>query len=128
MKERLDELTAMLAEEEKVSKLNMVLGLLVALLSGVIIGLLICPKRQRTKYIGCNNGCHNGNRYTDDDDCCDCEGGKCCGECDEERCCGETEYCGNEKCCCEEEPDDQTETGEENGPDEEKEKEYVRIK
>lgn len=121
MKERLDELTAMLAEEEKVSKLNMVLGLLVALLSGVIIGLLICPKRQRTKYIDC----YNGNRNADDD-CCDCEGGKCCEECEEERCCGETEYCGNEKCCCEEEPDDQT--VEENRPDGKKEKEYVRIK
>lgn len=125
MKERLDKLTAILAEEEKVSKLNMVLGLLVALLSGVIVGLLICPKRQRTKYIGCNNGSYNGSRNADDD-CCDCEGGKCCEECEEERCCGETEYCGNEKCCCEEGPDDQT--VEENKPDEEKEKEYVRIK
>lgn len=124
MKERWDELTAILAEEEKMSRLNLVLGLLVAFLTGVIAGFLICPKRQKTNYFGCNNGNNSGNSGACSDDCCDCEGGECCEECEEERCCGETKYCGSEKCCCEEGP----EYAEEEEQGEEKVKEYVKIK
>lgn len=106
MKEKWNELSAILAEEEKVSKLNMALGLLSALLSGVIIGFLLCPKRQKTSYYG-----HSSNNSYADGDC------GCMGEC----CCGE------EECCCEDEVDlMEDEDGREQ--DEKKEKEYVRIK
>lgn len=130
MKTRLDELTAILAEEKKLSKLNLILSLLVALLSGVVIGFLLCPRRQKATYFGCYNGSNNSN-YNDnggEDGCCEedcCEGGLCCEECDEERCCGEFSYCGNEACCCEEFNDgfENQEDGEEESP-----KEYVKIK
>lgn len=124
MKERWDELTAVLAEEEKMSKLNLVLGLLAAFLSGIIVGFLICPRRHKTSYYGCNNGSYNGSSAECGDDCCDCEGGECCEECEEERCCGETKYCGSENCCCEEE----SEYAEEEDQSQEKKKEYVKIK
>lgn len=109
MKERIDELTAILAEDSKMTKLDVVLSVLVALFSGVLLGMLIAPKRTKTQYFGCGNG----NTFSQDDECegcecdncgeCDCEGGLCCKEeCDEERCCGEHEFCGNEELCCKE--------------------------
>lgn len=79
MKEKWEKLTAVLAEKERVSKLDMILALLAALLSGVIIGFLMCPKRKSVKLVGCLNG--NGNVGGDRD----CEGDLYCDEeCEEE--------------------------------------------
>ena len=130
MKERLDNLTALLAEEKKMSKLNFVLSLLVALLSGVILGFLICPKRSKTSYMGCYNG--NSNSNNNNNDCCDCddcEGGLCCEDCDEERCCGEYEFCGNDTQCCDDDFEMDDEDGKEAADKEQDEdiKEYVKI-
>lgn len=74
MKEKWDKLTAALAEEESASRLDMILALLVALLWGVIIGFLMCPKRKSIKLIGCLNG--NNNVGGDKD----CEGDLYCEE------------------------------------------------
>lgn len=116
MKEKWEKLTAVWAEKEYVSKLNMMLALLVALFSGVIIGFLTCPKRKIIKYTGCFNGCHNGNANTNSGNAGaeDISGADECGlrgekDSEEERCCGETEYCGNDACCCEEENDSEGE-------------------
>ena len=90
MKDRMNKLTDILAEESKMTKLDIVLSILVALFSGVLIGMLLSPGK---------------NKYSVCSDCgdCDCEGGLCCKDCcTEERCCGEHEYCGNEELCCEE--------------------------
>ena len=105
MKERMKKLTAALAEESKMTKLDVVLSILVALFSGVLIGMLLSAGK---------------NKYDECDDC-DCEGGLCCKtDCDEERCCGEHEYCGNSELCCEE---DFSEI-----KDETDEKSYVKIR
>lgn len=61
MKEKWEKLTTELLDVEVVSRLDMILALLIALLSGVIIGFLTCPKRQK---ISCF-GCLNGNTYND---------------------------------------------------------------
>lgn len=104
MKERMDEVKKFLEKKEKITRLDLILALLVALFTGVLIGFLTSPRRQYPKYIGCFNGNYNGDFSQDgaDGQECDCEGGQCCEECDEERCCGETEYCGGEERCCEE--------------------------
>ena len=108
MKEKIEQLLSDLQEDSKLTKLDVVLGILVALFSGVLLGILISPRRDKTQYFGCGNG----NNYADDkDECegcecdncgeCDCEGGLCCKEdCSEERCCGEHEFCGNDELCC----------------------------
>lgn len=102
VKERMDEVRRFLEKKEKITRLDLILSLLIALVSGVIIGFLTNPKRPR--YIGCFNGNFNGGNYGVGEDGCEeeCEGGLCCDECDEEHCCGETEFCGNEENCCEE--------------------------
>lgn len=121
MKKRLDELTAVLAEKDNNSKVNCVLSLLVALLSGVIIGMLISPRKNVT--IASNNGNSGISGAGDDDCCCDddccgcdeeccCDDDACCRECDEERCCGEDHYCGKEVQCCEDDWDDEEESEE----------------
>lgn len=68
MKEKWEELTEVLQEEEIVSRLDLVLALLVALLSGVIIGFLTCPKRQKLSFMGsCNGNTYNEFEETEED-------------------------------------------------------------
>jgi len=142
MKDRMDKLTAVLAEDSKMSKLDVVLSLLVALFSGIILGILFSPRRDKTSYFGCGNGNNLSSDCCDDcddcsccnsDDCneCDCEGGHCCKtDCDEERCCGEHEYCGNDELCCKTEFDEEEVKAamEEQNFSIENEKNYVKIK
>ena len=98
MKERMDKLTAFLAEESKMTKLDVVLSILVALFSGILLGMLLSPGKNKRKY---GDECDDCALHTCGD--CDCEGGLCCKDCcSEERCCGEHEYCGNDELCCEE--------------------------
>ena len=131
MKKRLDELTAVLAEDSKMTKLDVVLSILVALFTGIFLGMLLSPRKNKTQYFGCGNG----NNYAADDECegcdcnscgdCECEGGLCCKtDCDEERCCGEHEFCGNQELCCE---DDLT-LEEEDEADKKERKSYFRIR
>lgn len=54
--EKWKELAAAAEKTEKISRLNLVLSLLVALLAGVVIGFLTCPTRKKTVYFGCGNG------------------------------------------------------------------------
>lgn len=116
MKEKWEKLTAVWAEKESMSRLDLLLALLAALFFGVIIGFLMCPRRKLIKYTGCFNGCYNGNANSGSGnmECEDIPGADECGlrsdqDCEEERCCGETEYCGNDACCCEEENDSEGE-------------------
>ncbi len=62
--EKWKELAAAAEKTEKISRLNLVLSLLVALLAGVVIGFLTCPTRKKTVYFGCGNG----NNIVDGDD------------------------------------------------------------
>lgn len=113
---------ATLDDGKLMTKREYVLSLAVAALGGIVIGMLLAPKKNSSKMIGCNTT--NTNHYGDDDDCCcgvdecgcDCDG-DC--ECGDECCCGEpkdSEECflGNEKHCCEDEAKEK--------------KEYVKIK
>lgn len=68
MKERMDEVRKFLEKKEKITRLDLILSLLIALVTGVIIGFLTNPKRPR--FIGCFNGNFNGGNYgIDDMDC-----------------------------------------------------------
>lgn len=66
MKERMDEVKKFLEKKEKLTRLDLVLALLIALTTGVIIGYLTNPKRPR--FIGCFNGNFNGNYGADEGD------------------------------------------------------------
>lgn len=76
MKERMDEVRKFLEKKEKVTRLELILALLVALFTGVLIGFLTSPRRLRPKYIGCFNGNCSGNYNSDsaNEEECDCEG------------------------------------------------------
>lgn len=54
--EKWKELAAAAEKTEKISRLNLVLSLLVALLTGVVIGFLTCPTRKKIVYLGSGNG------------------------------------------------------------------------
>ena len=54
--EKWKELAAAAEKTEKISRLNLVLSLLVALLAGVVIGFLTCPTRKKIVYLGSGNG------------------------------------------------------------------------
>lgn len=80
MKERMDEVRKFLEKKEKITRLDLVLALLIALTAGVIIGYLTNPKRPR--FIGCFNGNFNGNYGVDEGDGGDAE--EACSDNDEE--------------------------------------------
>ena len=144
MKEKIDELMTALSEDSKLSKLDVLLGTLVALFSGILLGMLLSPRKTKTQYFGCGNG----NNYAQDDECegcdcdecgeCSCEGGLCCKEdCDEERCCGEHEFCGKDELCCQEDFSDEefsaedvkiAEEAAQEAEEETAEKSYVKIR
>ena len=128
MKERMDKLTAVLAEDSKMTKLEVVLSILLALISGILLGILFFTRKHSDDCEGCD--CDNCGE-------CECEGGLCCQEdCDEERCCGEREFCGNKELCCKDDfsgeiadtDDDKIKIAEEAAMDTEEEKSYVKIR
>ncbi len=74
MKEKMECVQNFLTEKEENTRLDLILCLLVAFLSGMVIGLLGAPARKARKYFGCFNGSFNGN--------CGAEEDCCCGECE----------------------------------------------
>lgn len=100
LKEKMDEVKKFLDKKEKISRLDLILYVLIALFSGIIIGFLTNPRRKPPRYIGCFNGNFNGGNYgLGDEEESGCEDGLCGAENGGERCCGETEYCGQDECC-----------------------------
>lgn len=85
MKERMNEAKKFLEKKEKITRLDLILSLLIALVTGVIIGFLTNPKRPR--FIGCFNGNFNGGNYGigEEEGEDECEDDSCGGEDGEER-------------------------------------------
>lgn len=72
MQERFRELQEALEEMKTMKKREYALTLTVCLLLGLVVGMLISPKKRVS--IGNNNGNNNGNQTgLTDDDCCCCE-------------------------------------------------------
>lgn len=126
MKETCEKIKGYLKENKTMSTTEFWLSIAVALLSGIILGFLFSPKRQKTTYIGSNNGNNSGNYGNDkdvEDDCDCCE--DCCADCDEEKCCGEYSYCGKDEKCCEDNWDEAYEEAE--ADNSASEKGYIKI-
>ena len=80
MKEKWGLFKMSLAETKTMTKKEWLLTIAVFALSGIVLGMLISPRKNTT--IGSNNGNNNNVNPADDDECeCECIG--CC-ECDEE--------------------------------------------
>ncbi len=76
MKEKMETVQKFLAEKEENTRLDVILCLLIAFLSGMVVGLLTAPARKSRRFYGCFNGNLNGNSGA--------EGDCCCGECEKE--------------------------------------------
>lgn len=79
MQEKWNELQTILEEMKIMKKREYFLMLAVCLLSGLVAGMLISPKKR--VMFGCNNGNNNVNGVLDD---CQCDEDCCC---DDECCC-----------------------------------------
>ncbi len=81
MQERWNELQQILEEMKIMKKREYVLTLTVCILAGLVIGMLISPKKR--VMIGSNNGNNTGNNNVsglEADEFCDCEDDCCCEE------------------------------------------------
>lgn len=78
MREKWQEFQTILEEMATIKKREYFLTLAVCVLSGLVIGMLVSPRKK--VMIGSNNGNNSGNSNTSNrpegcecDDCCDCE-------------------------------------------------------
>lgn len=78
MKETCEKIKEYFKENKTMSTTQFWLSIAVALLSGIVLGMLFSPKKQKTTYIGCNNGNNSGNYGSDSDEDDDCD---CCEDC-----------------------------------------------
>lgn len=81
MQEKWNELQTILEEMKTIKKREYFLTLAVCILSGLVLGIFLSPKKR--VMIGSHNGNNNGNNNGSDweeDECCECEDGCCCEE------------------------------------------------